>query len=252
MTNDLQKYITQIIFNHEQKQIQTNICFCHIDHVPSQALANSILHPHELSYYKNLKHDKRKISYFLGRFSAKNAINSLYQHEFLNDILIDYGVFGQPLLTDPNISNINISITHSDKFGVSIAFPTIYTFGIDIEKYELKKTKVLEAQMTQHEIDLIHNMTYSYNASLISFWTIKEALSKALKTGLSTPAYIYEIDKIITNPDHIHGAYKNFPQYHFLSILLREYAFSLVYPSNMEIITDISKLKSSLDALYLL
>jgi phosphopantetheinyl transferase (holo-ACP synthase) len=97
--------------------------------------------------------------------------------------------------------------------------------------------------MTEKEKGLINSFPYSYSAMLIVLWTAKEALSKVLKTGMMTPFYVYEINKITAKNKYVISDFKNFAQYKGISFNLGSYVCTIVYPKSTEIYLNITYLK---------
>ncbi len=200
----------------------------------------SILHPEEQKYYETLKFEKKKKSYLLGRYVAKHAMAFFVREKNLAKILIRQGIFNQPIITYGDKQNSQVSITHCGNIGAALVFAEAHPMGIDIEKVDMNRIGVLESEMTQKEIDLIQTHSLSYGKMLTLLWTAKEALSKSLKTGLMTPFYIYEVDKIEDIGDSIVSSFKNFIQYKATSFYLDNYVCSIVYPKMTEFIIDYS------------
>ncbi|GAA3623445.1 hypothetical protein [Flavivirga jejuensis] len=73
------------------------------------------LHPKELEIYSSYKHERRKMSYLLGRLSAKRAISELTHFNPFNAIFIDVAVFEFPVVKCLAIQNIQLSISHFKK-----------------------------------------------------------------------------------------------------------------------------------------
>lgn len=57
------------------------------------------LHIYERKFFSTLKFQKRARSYLIGRFVAKQAIARLSGEDNLANILIQSGVFNQPIVT---------------------------------------------------------------------------------------------------------------------------------------------------------
>jgi 4'-phosphopantetheinyl transferase len=170
----------------------------------------SLLHPQEWEYYKSLKFEKRIKSYLIGRLAAKKAVSSLVGDKNLAKILIQAGIFTQPVTTYEEKQNIQVSISHRDDFSAAIAFPEAHPMGIDIERIIAEKNAVIERETTESEINLITTLPFSHEVMLTLLWTAKEALSKVLRTGLMTPFKIYEVDQIEVQRDYLLCFYKNF------------------------------------------
>lgn len=205
------------------------------------------LHPQERDYFETLKFEKRIKRYLMGRYVAKQAVSALTGEKDLSNILIQSGIFTQPIVVS-NQQNIQVSITHSDNFAAALAFPEVHPMGIDLEKINLNQNEVLESQMTEAEKERIRflSFSYSYETLLTLLWTAKEALSKALKTGLMTPFQVFEISKIEFRDDYIMSYYINFAQYKVISFIISNYVCSIVHPLKSYLHLDIKSIKEVL------
>ncbi|MCG8400964.1 MAG: 4'-phosphopantetheinyl transferase superfamily protein, partial [Firmicutes bacterium] len=201
------------------------------------------LHPQERDYYDALKFEKRIKSYLMGRFVAKQAVAFLTGNHNLEDILIHPGIFTQPIVVC-HTQNIQVSITHCDDFGVALAFPEAHPMAIDLEQMSIDKRDVIERQATDYEKDIINALSVPYDVGLTLLWTAKEALSKALKTGLMTPFNIFEISQIDYNDKYMISYYNNFAQYKAMSFTIGNYMCSMVYPVKTEVCFNIQACKA--------
>lgn len=102
--------------------------------------------------------------------------------------------------------------------------------GIDIENMNSDHFDVLETQITEQEKKLLKKVDLSPESGNTILWTVKEALSKILKTGLMTPMEIYEVENIDKCAGYVSGVFRNFPQYKFISLIYNDYVSSIVYP----------------------
>ncbi|MED1947228.1 MULTISPECIES: 4'-phosphopantetheinyl transferase [Brevibacillus] len=192
------------------------------------------LHPKEFEYYFHLEFERRVKSYLTGRYVAKKAVSFLTGEDSLDRICIAQGILHHPVVNLPNTTNVQVSITHCDDLAAAIAFSEELPMGIDIERISVDRNKVLETQMTAKESSLLSGLPYSYEATLTLFWTVKEALSKILKTGLTTSFHIYEISQVELRDGVVFSLFENFPQYRTASYILGDYVCSITYPKKTE------------------
>jgi phosphopantetheinyl transferase len=209
---------------------------------PFEELAD-VLHPRETAYYHTLKSEKRKRSYLVGRYAAKKAVAAFVQETDPRRILIQQGIFNQPIATCEDARNVQVSITHCDGLGAAIAFPEAHPMGIDLERIKPGKREAIESQMTKAEREGITALSFPYDMLLTLAWTAKEALSKVLKTGLTTPFTIFAMSEIKVQNDCFTGSFENFPQYKALSFETDGYVCSIVCPKKTGIEIDFSALK---------
>jgi 4'-phosphopantetheinyl transferase len=210
-------------------------CFCEFSETDDYQATIDMFHPREQKYYDELRFLKRASSYHIGRYVAKRAVAALTGEKELRSILVEHGIFDQPVVTCKSRENIQVSITHCEGLGCAIAFPENYPMGIDIERINPNNSKLLENQLTEQENKLIKTLPYPYYTALTIFWTSKEALSKVLRTGLTTPLCIYEVNKVELYDKFIINYYKNFSQYLTVSFEAGPYVYSLTFPKNIQI-----------------
>ena len=193
----------------------------------------SILHEAELPYFSSLKFLKRKKDYLTGCYIAKSVIAKYLNEKNLSSIQISSGVFKHPFIRYQGWEIPGVSVSHSDDYSGAIVFPQWHPMGIDIEKINTAKLDIIKRQLTDEEINIIQKNGMDSIDTYCQMWAIKEALSKSLKCGLTTPFSILEIDKVeFGDNGKIQCHFKNFGQYRSYSFLLNGYAIALVMPKN--------------------
>lgn len=228
-------YVDKLILNRPERVFNAYGSFCFYPLWEQYQGIIPYLHPAEREYYESLKFEKRIRSFLIGRYAAKRAVAALTGETDLTKILIQAGIFTQPIVTLPGYYNIQVSISHCDHLGTALAFPEAHPLGIDIEKIHQDKNEVLERQMTPAEIELIKTQPDSYETMLTLLWTAKEALSKVIKTGLMTPMKIYEINKMEYHDHAYISYYKNFGQYKTISFKIGNYLCAIVHPMKTQL-----------------
>lgn len=123
----------------EDKSFSSELCIAYSSLSELQQYAETFLHPHELAYFKTLVYEKRQLSYLLGHYIAKQALVSHNTTLRLNDILIDYGVFKNPIIFHAENNKIQVTYSHAEHCGIALAFPEACPLGIDIEKTDAEK-----------------------------------------------------------------------------------------------------------------
>ncbi len=201
------------------------------------------MHPQELSYYNSLIFDKRKRSYLIGRYAAKRAIAALTHERNLQNILIQHGIFNQPIVTYRDLHNVQVSITHCDEIGAAIVFSEAHPMGLDIERINTDKEVLIESQLTEAERKFVKTILCPYDILLPLLWAAKEALSKILKTGLVTPFILFELSTIESQKEFFVGYFKNFAQFKALLFNFDDYVCSIVYPKKMEMGVDLKAMQ---------
>jgi 4'-phosphopantetheinyl transferase len=199
--------------------------------LPNAIGYHSLLHPEELEYLESLKYPVRRKSYLLGRISAKKALSQITPQPS-SSIFIDKGVFQFPVVNYIEQKNIQVSISHCNEFGIALAFPEIHPLGIDIERIDDNKIKTIQSQLTQKEILLLDSNNLPPNIFYTILWTIKESLSKILKTGLTLDFNFFEIAGLKQSGQIWECTFTNFIQYKAISFYIDEYIISIVLPKN--------------------
>jgi len=249
MTSKLgsRSYTGLLILKRDEGNLRAGICFSHLPDSLSLAEIDEVLHPDEEAYYKTLEFEKRRRSYLIGRYAAKQAVGAFAQEKNLSKILIQPGIFNQPVVRCGDEHNVQVSITHCDELGAALAFPEAHPMAIDIEKIYTDKNNVLETQMTGKEREMVSAVPFPYETMLTLLWTAKESLSKILRTGLTAPFHIFEIDRIETKEDHTVSYFENFAQYKVISFNLGCYICSLTFPKNTNVYINIPVLRQMID-----
>jgi 4'-phosphopantetheinyl transferase len=238
-------YVEELALIRPTESFKAGLCLCELSISTDYEEIVGFLHPQEQKYYGTLTFEKRIKSYLIGRLTAKKALALLVGADNLAKISIQAGIFTQPIAMYEEKQNIQVSISHSDNFGAALAFPEAHPMGIDIERINRAKNEAIEREVTAAEIKLITGLPFSYEVMLTLLWTVKEALSKVLRTGLMTPFKIFEVDKIEIYSDTIMCYYKNFPQYKALSFIIGDDICSITYPMKTELSLNIRSLKET-------
>ncbi len=208
---------------------------------------DTFLNEREDHYLKTLSYPQRQKSYLLGRFTAKHAVAALTGETDLKQIGITWGVFQQPVV-EHKVGNIQVSIAHTDDCGIALAFPEAHPLGIDLEKATESRVEAIKGYLTAPERQESQKLNLSPKVSCIMLWTIKEALSKALKTGLMTDFRLYEVFKIEecmeAHQQWVECEFKNFAQYRAISWFFQDMVCSFVLPKKT--VVEVSALLSQI------
>jgi len=211
-----------------------------INSTPMKALSS-----YELLELESQKYPKRKNEYSLGRYIAKKSVSHFYKDTKLNQISIGRGVFNQPVLYCPNnVNNIQVSISHVSNIAVSIAFPEEHPLGIDIERISEPTVEALKEKLLEKEIDLLPLVQLDKKTGLTMLWTVKESLSKVMKTGLTVPLSIYSVKKINIFESGFICEFDHFIQYKTFSWLIDHYICTICLPKNTSFFLDIERINS--------
>jgi 4'-phosphopantetheinyl transferase len=194
------------------------------------------LHPNEKSIFNAYRDDRRKESYLLGRLTAKRAILELSNISSSKSIWIDKGVFQFPIVKGANLQNIQVSISHCDTIGFSIAYPEAHPMGIDVEKVHSDRSAEVLSQLTNEEKLLLKD-----NANISGYtaiFSIKEALSKVIRTGMMLDFKFFEIEAIKETQQILECTFTHFGQYKAFAFFKRGYVFSIVLPKRTNVQLD--------------
>lgn len=103
------------------------------------------------------------------------------------EIKLDFGEFGKPILKE--ITGLEFNISHSSN-AIVLAFTQNNKIGIDVEftKREIEVETIAKQFFSKKEITTLAAVDYNYKQQgFYNCWTRKEAFIKALGDGLSFP-----------------------------------------------------------------
>lgn len=191
----------------------------------SQEYYLEFLSEKEKKRYENYKYQARKKSFLLGRTTAKLSIKELCHAEPKSYSIVS-GIFSQPVVEDLT-EKIQVSIAHTNVVCASLAYNELFPVGIDIEKISQKNIEVIFKVLTNDERKFVE--ADEINAFLL--WTAKESLGKALRTGITIPLKLMEINTIEKKGEIYHVGFSNFGQYKSFSFRFENNFISICYPS---------------------
>ena len=153
----------------------------------------SLLTKYEKDRFNKIKNEKRRIEYIAGIIAAKELYLSIQKGDSKNkDVEIRKEEKGKPFFFDlktKSDANVHLSITHSGEFAIAAVDES--PIGIDIEQIEERSEAFYKEAFTDKERDSI-----SANAEKGTiYWTIKEAITKALGEGLHLNLHDIEISE---------------------------------------------------------
>lgn len=200
------------------------------------------LHAQEQAILNAYRYDQRKSSYLLGRLSAKKAIADLTNQPNVQDIWIDSGVFHFPVIKSPRVQNTQVSISHVEALGLSIAFPEAHPMGIDVEAIQAENEETLLTQVLEPERQLLADIGLDQLVGNTAIWNMKEAMSKVIKTGMMLDFRLFEVEQLTVQQGLLLANFKHFAQYKAFSYLGSTYAASVALPRRTE--TDYEAIRS--------
>lgn len=190
----------------------------------------------ERSYIASLRYAKRRQEYRASRISAKGAAKAFCGSDSVIDISVGSGVLWNPYITVSGHPNLGVSICHTADFSCAAVFDEAYICGIDAEQVNERHFRTLSECATEREKALLLSIDSDEMMKLTLLWTIHEALSKALRTGLSLGMDYYEISEIAPcgSCGCLAGKFALFTQFEFYSFISQKdrTAFSVAVPKN--------------------
>lgn len=208
---------------------------------------HAYLHKSELEKYVQIKLEQRKQSFIAGRLVAKQTLSYLFKENDLTKIAIKPGIFNQPLIDYHNNQlKYKISLSHSSDQSICLVFPEEHPMGIDMETVRKNSGMDIASQLTSYEKSLWQNDAMDIDTFYVLLWTIKEALSKVLHTGLTVPLEIYEIEHIAKKRNFYISTFKNFGQYKVISFRKGSnvYSFALPLKTDCDLVNLIAYIKT--------
>ena len=242
-------YKTLLSLKWKNLSLKAGLCFSQVTFQQLKEGSSSFLHPMEESYFRGLTHPRRQHSYLLGRYCAKQALIACCNDVDVEEVAIKAGVFDHPVVVCGLDASLQVSISHTSDFGAALAFPETHPMAIDVETICSSKSDTIRSQLTLTEQKLwssLHKEGEDEATQLTLLWTVKEALSKALRCGLTVPFEILEIETIRETEGFVISTFKNFKQYQAISFCLEGNVCSIVHPFNTSFSIDINGIQRSL------
>jgi 4'-phosphopantetheinyl transferase len=197
----------------------------------------SILHPGEAALFRSFKYEKKKQSYLMGRIAAKIALSAFLREVNPARIEIVSGVFNQPLVRHASHDVPEVSISHTGDRAVAVCFPAGHCIGIDLETVGADPDGTVRSQLTSRELSASGSGLLGERLTCLMIWSMKEALSKALKCGLTIPLEILEIDGLVFDGEAACSCgFRNFGRFKGRVDVAAGCIFTLVRPGDSEII----------------
>lgn len=197
--------------------------------------AHEFLHPEELDLFQGLKIERRQASYLLGRYAAKSALGKCAGLGFeASRTLVATGIFSQPVVHCRAPSPMGVSISHSDRLVCGLAYPEEHPMAVDVEEVDEARTRVMLTQIGREEGELARAVCPSADIAATVLWTAKEALSKALRCGMTCPYELLEVRGLEVRDGGHGGWFRNFGQYRFQSWRRGSAVITIVLPKKTE------------------
>lgn len=193
----------------------------------------ALLHPNERARLDGFRADSRRLGFFLGRYAAKRALRELGVQAPMDAVEIAPGVFEHPVVKGAGGDAPVVSLSHARSVAAAVACGPEHIVGVDVEQLSPERTDVFESVMPQRELAMARHAPGGGELAANVIWTMKEALSKALRCGLTAPFEVLEVDAF---EGHVAGGYgclfRNFAQYRARAWVLGGYVLAVVSPKH--------------------
>jgi 4'-phosphopantetheinyl transferase EntD len=143
----------------------------------------------EIERARRFRVDHARGDFLAGRIAAKSALQALVPASRPADWTLARGVWNQPCVRGP-VAGISVTLAHSIRVGVAVAYDDRWKCGIDIEAADRDATEAIRSEVTQSEAAWADAGGDGALARWMMLWTAREALGKCLGTGLLAPGAI--------------------------------------------------------------
>lgn len=235
----MNSYLKKIQLLRAEVRYDAAICVIERSLEDLKSQAKDFLHPSEYEYFLTLQFEKRQHSYLLGRYAAKMALMEYLGSHNPSVIEIRKGVFQQPVVKYAEAENIQVSIAHSASWAAAIAFPEEHPMGIDIESLSGNHEALINEKLSNAERSFILEAKVQVPNGELLLWTLKEALGKTIRSGLTIPLALLELKKFVGEKDGYASLFRNFDQYKGMSYLIKGNALSIVLPRKTELSPEV-------------
>lgn len=197
------------------------------------ANAQEFLHPDEAALVTDRLHARRRHGLLVGRYAAKQALSRLHPEIDPRAFAVRPGVLEQPVVFGEGVRNLGISLSHAGPVALAVAFPEGCPMGIDVERVRVDAVPLLVSQSPQAEQRLAARLDGPEPERQMRLWCLKEALSKALRCGLTVPLEVLAVANVEPDPVGLQVSFANFAQYRGLSVVAGDLAAALVLPKTV-------------------
>jgi 4'-phosphopantetheinyl transferase len=202
-------------------------------------LSGEIFGKTEAAYLSTLQFERRQKSYVLGRYAAKMALGHALAESDLRTIQIERGVFEQPVVRYPRDDKWDVTISHTEFLAAALAYPRGHPMGIDIERIDAASAETASSQLSEQEAGWVKDQPTNKLETTFALWTAKEALSKTLRTGLTSPIEIYNLAEFSQiSSGNWEGLFLNFAQYKARVWIGSSSVIAIVLPKKSTIFTE--------------
>ncbi|MDR0632212.1 MAG: 4'-phosphopantetheinyl transferase superfamily protein [Holosporaceae bacterium] len=178
----------------------------------------------ELEKLDRIGIEKRRKEFCLGRATTKKALSSFVDGLVFRNVNIINEKSGCPVIGN---SDYATSISHAGDVVASLVFKGNFSFGLDIENLKRNSIKAVKSVISDGE------SIPDDAKSLMAAWTLKEALGKALKCGLSLPFEEFELSQFTQDTDRFSCSYAKHPEFKGGAAVYDDYSYAIAYPAGI-------------------
>jgi 4'-phosphopantetheinyl transferase len=180
----------------------------------------------EAQHASQLRFAKRRAEFLLGRHVAKSAVLEWLGTGTLAQFDIVPGTFQQPILHGSVARPLGVTLAHSGGRAVAVAHELGHPIGVDLEVHDPARVAVIQSQVAATELP--REKTLPETELYFLIWAAKEALSKALRCGLTCPFALLAVENAQLDAAGIcRGHFANFGQYRFFAWMVGDCAFAV-------------------------
>lgn len=196
-----------------------------------EATVRDMLSPEEAALLTDRLAPIRRQSFLAGRRAAKSALGLLAPGVPGRNVSVLPGLLQQPVVCVPGRSNLQVTLAHAGTAAIAIAYPEACPMGVDLERAAPEQQSALSEQTTPRERALAQTvLPYDEHQRLLLLWCLKEALSKALRCGLTVPFGLLELASLAPLPGGVRARFENFSQYEGIAFCAAPFCLALVMP----------------------
>ncbi len=158
----------------------------------------------------------------------------------LRSMEIGNGERGEPLVRadGPQPPPPAVSLSHVNGLGVAIAFPAGARMGLDLELIEARRAETVRkgVPLSAEEEAWLKVTLLPEATALLLLWTAREALGKALGSGLACKWETLALREVASGGRGFYaGRYRHQPQFHCASWVGPGAVMSLAFPETAEV-----------------
>jgi 4'-phosphopantetheinyl transferase EntD len=188
--------------------------------------AEKMLTAQELIRFKKMG-ERRKKSYIGARLTCKYLFKKLAGSGIsapANAINTVFADLPYPQCPFPDELNpYNCSVSHDSKFAIAVASKR--KIGVDVEEISERALKVFDRFMYESEMSIVKTSGLGGSEAAVRVWSIKEAVTKALRINMYQSWKIARVTEIGQNRSSLNINSEKFSAYHDI---IDEHLFTVV------------------------